>query len=155
MSDSDLKLCRLLRHVHHVESNLAHLADIFIANGEKEFARDILYRGRVHDASKFYGIEWEHLGSPEDPLFTTALKQHWSTNSHHPEFHAYGIHEMQRLDLCECVADWAARTSELKGKSLIQWIEENATNKFGFAKGDRVYDEVYEFIDLLMEPAFA
>jgi hypothetical protein len=155
LSNEDFRLCLLLRHVNHVESNLSHLADLFIANGEKDFARDLLYRGRVHDASKFYGIEWEHLHDRTDPLFERALKQHQSTNSHHPEFHEHGIHDMGRLDLAEMVADWASRASELKGKGLIQWVEENATNKFGFTKGDRVYNEVYEFVDLLMEPAFA
>lgn len=155
LENEDLWLRLLMRHVNHVEENCSHLADILIANGEKDFARDLLYRGRVHDASKFYGLEWEHLHDRSDPLFPIALTQHQKTNSHHPEFHAYGIHEMGRLDLAECVADWSARSSELRGKGLIQWIEENATEKFGFHPGDKIYKEIYEFVDLLMEPAFA
>lgn len=154
MSNEEKRLQLLLRHIQHVNDNCKTIAEFLIANNEFYDAKELLRNGHIHDASKFSGIEWDHLGSCSDPLFKDAIRHHVTTNPHHPEYWG-GIHNMPRIYIAELAADWHARSFELKGKGLIQWIEEDALKRFNFNYTDKVYNEVYNFINILLEPAFA
>lgn len=147
------RLQRLLRHIQHVEDNCKTIATSLLFNNEFDFAKELLRNGHIHDASKFEGLEWDHLNGWDDPLFPEAIRLHVTTNPHHPEYWG-GIHEMPRIFIAEMAADWHARSSELPGKGLIQWIEEDACRRYSFESTDKVYGEIYDFINLLLEPAF-
>jgi hypothetical protein len=154
MSNEHKRLQLLRRHIHHVEENCGILADALLERGEFDFAKQLLLNGHIHDASKFSGIEWDHLNGWEDPLFPEAIKHHVTTNPHHPEYWG-DIHQMPRIYVAEMVCDWQARSSELKGKGLAQWIEEDALSRYKFYPADQIYNEIHEFVNLLLEPAFA
>ena len=147
------RLQLLLRHIQHVENNCKVMSESLIDNGEFDFARSLLRNAHIHDASKFDGMEWNHLTTPLDPLFKEAVRIHVTTNPHHPEYWD-GIHNMPRVYIAELVSDWHARSSELCSKGLNQWIDEDGCSRFGFNKTDRVYEEIKYFVDLLLEPAF-
>jgi phenylpyruvate tautomerase PptA (4-oxalocrotonate tautomerase family) len=62
---------------------------------------------------------------------------------------------MPLVYVAEMVADFSARTSEVKtNKSLTVWIDEVATEKYGFSKEDKVYKKIMYFVNILLEPAF-
>lgn len=132
-----------------------------IENGEVDLGRMLIANGYIHDNSKFYGIEWEYLNCNEWPfpeekrsLFEAALHQHVTTNKHHPEYWgAGGIEEMPRLYLAEMTADWKSRSAE-QGSDLMEWVKEKATKKFHFSTSGRVYKELKDFIELLLEKRF-
>lgn len=154
VTPEEKRLRLLLRHINHVRDNCSAIAENLIENGEFDFAKQLLANAQIHDASKFHGVEWEHLNGWEDPLFEQAIRHHVTTNPHHPEYWSGGIHQMERLYIAEMAADWTARASELNGKGLVPWIEEDATRRFHFNSTDKIYKEIYEFIDLLLEPSF-
>jgi hypothetical protein len=146
----------LLRHVNNVREDCQVLGERLIEKGEEELGRKLIANGLIHDYSKFGGIEWEHLhgdvkdSSPE--AFKLAAHQHITTNQHHPECWS-GIENMPRLYLGEMVCDLHARSSEF-GNDLREWVKDVATKKYGFTPQGRVYKEMKEFIDLLLEPNF-
>jgi len=152
--DEQKRLQLLWIHIHHVEDNCKIIADALIHNSEFELAKELMRNAHIHDASKFEGIEWEHLNGWRDPLFPEAIKHHVTTNPHHPEYWG-SIHEMKRIYIPEMISDWSARNSEMRTtKSLIQWIEEEATQRYNFSPTDKIYKEIYHFLNLLLEPAF-
>lgn len=158
VTECDKRLARLLRHVRNVEENCQIIADAILSSHEsensKKFARRLMRNARKHDLSKFNKIEWCHLNGGIDPLFPEALKHHHKKNPHHPEFWG-SIHKMPLVYVAEMVADFSARTSEIKtDKSLTAWIDEVATNKYGFSKEDKVYKKIMYFVNILLEPAF-
>lgn len=153
------KIRAISRHIRNVEDNCLLLGEKLIAQGEVELGHKLIANGYIHDASKFHGIEWEHM-APGQPTaeegaklkLKMAVQHHSKTNSHHPEYWG-GIQLMPRLFLAEMVADWKARSEEF-GTSLRDWIDEQATKRFEFSKDDRVYKEIAEFVDLLCPKPF-
>lgn len=100
-----------------------------------DFAIEMIKRGNVHDASKFYPIELGPLeamqkvideegqapfGSDEYKRRTAMLgpmiDHHRTTNSHHPEYYEFeyggqymhGVNGMDLFDLVEMFFDWKA-----------------------------------------------
>lgn len=147
------KLQKLIRHIHNVEDNSNIISNNLMNNGEFDLAKELLQNSRKHDLSKFEGIEWEHIfNGKEDPLFFEAVKYHIKNNPHHPEYWD-SIHNMPRVYLAEMVADWKSRSEEF-GSDLIRWIEESASIKYNFHKYDIIYKEIYEFVNMIVEPAF-
>lgn len=91
------------------------------------FAKDIIYRGKRHDISKYDPIEAGPLeilqqtidtegpaafGSDEyhrrTALLGPMLAHHYVHNTHHPEHYQNGIAGMNLLDLVEMFFDWRA-----------------------------------------------
>ena len=147
------KIQSLVRHIGFVNDACQLLGSRLIKIGELEFGRILIANGLRHDKSKFHGIEWEHLwpNENEDNL-KLAHKQHVETNEHHPEFWG-GITYMPRVYIAEMVADWYSRSNEF-GKDLRAWIKDIAMQKYNMACGSKVYKNIKQFVDLLLDPPF-
>lgn len=152
------KIRAISRHIRNVEDNCLLLGEKLISNGEIDLGHKLIANGFVHDASKFCGIEWEYMApgpTVEEGAklkLKMAVQHHSRTNQHHPEYWG-GINNMPRLYLAEMVADWKARSEEF-GTCLRDWINEQATKRFGFTSEDKVYKEIMEFVDLLCPKPF-
>lgn len=153
------KIRAIARHIRNVEDNCLLLGEKLIEKGEIELGHKLIANGYIHDASKFHGIEWEHMvvgqGTPEESAkmkLKLAVQHHNKTNPHHPEYWG-NVCLMPRLYLAEMVADWKARSEEF-GTSLRDWIDDQATKRFTFSKDEKVYEEIMEFVDLLCAKPF-
>jgi hypothetical protein len=160
MSEADLWNKRrdaLLRHIEHVRQNCTLLGERLIEKGEAELGHNLIANGHIHDNSKFHGIEWLYL---HGDLMTgdrkaeteLAIQQHILSNPHHPEYWG-SIHEVPRLFVAEMVCDWSARSSEF-GNNLRDWTKDKATKKFNMTVQSKVYREIKEFTDILLDPSF-
>jgi hypothetical protein len=153
------KINRLTRHIRNVEDNCVLLGTKLIECGDIEFGRKLIANGMIHDASKFSGIEFENLSYQEPSKeesaklkLKMAVHHHNLTNPHHPE-HWGNISMMPSVFLAEAVCDWKSRSEEF-GTSLRDWIDNEATKRFGFTKEDKIYKEIMGFVDLLCEKPF-
>lgn len=154
MTIPERQLHSLMRHTENVRVGCEELAEKLLDEGEDfEFCKRLVLNGRIHDVSKYEGVEWDHLWNKGDPLFGEALAHHIKTNPHHPEFWG-SIHDMERLYIPEMVIDWQARSYEF-GTSLTDWIENKATQKWAFDKSDKIFGEISYFLHFVLEPAFA
>lgn len=153
------KIRSITRHIRNVEDNCLLLGEKLIERGEIDLGHKLIANGHVHDASKFWGMEWEHM-SPGQPTqeesaklkLKLAVQHHNRTNSHHPEYWG-SIQDMPRIAMAEMVCDWKARSEEF-GTSLRDWIDQQALKRFRFAKDDKTYKEIMEFVDLLCQKPF-
>jgi hypothetical protein len=155
MFSSQEHLDNLVRHIELVREACLLLGKRLMAQGRAEFGRLLVARGFVHDASKFYGIEWDYLHAgpdvPEEEL-ELAIKQHTRTNSHHPEYWG-GFENMPEICVAEMVCDWYARAQQF-GTGLRQWIETEAIARFQIdVEGER-FGWVQQYVDLLLEDSF-
>lgn len=155
----DERLDKLRRHIHNVQESGYLLAERLRKRnqeGDVELSHELVINIHVHDHSKFQGIEWEYLHDEikaEDPdKFKLAWEQHVKTNEHHPEFWN-GICNMPRVYVAEMVCDWKARSSEF-ATDLRVWVKDKATKRFDFSPTGKVYKEIKEFLDILLDPAF-
>lgn len=150
------RLDTVLRHIKHVQDNAFLLGERLIDRGEIELGRGLIKNGQVHDNSKLSGIEWLYLHADvkdkEPEKFELAAQMHITTNCHHPEYWGT-INEVPRIYVAEMVCDWAARSSEF-GNDVRQWIKESATKKYQFKTSGKVFKEVKEFLELLLDPSF-
>lgn len=152
------KVKALTRHIRNVEDNCLILGEKLIGEGEIELGHHLIANGFIHDASKFFGIEWDYLSiapikEEETKLkLKLAVQQHNSTNKHHPEAWD-GIKNMPSVFVAEMVCDWKARSEEF-GTSLREWIDSDATKRFDFGKNDNVYKEIMKYVDLLCQKPF-
>lgn len=153
------KLRSIVRHIKNVQDNCIILGERLIQNGEIELGRKLIQNGFRHDVSKMEGIEWEYM-SPGQPIneepakvkFKLAIHHHQITNLHHPESWE-SISKMPDLFLCEMVCDVKARSEEF-GTSLKDWIDNQATKKYGFDKNDDVYKRIMKYVDMLCDKPF-
>jgi hypothetical protein len=153
-----VKIRSLTRHIRNVEDNCLLLGERLIENGEIDLGHHLIANGFVHDASKFFGIEWDYLSVvPEEEEKKLKLKmavhQHRSTNKHHPESWSGGIKDMPDVHLAEFCCDSKARSEEF-GTNLREWVDEVATKRWDFSKDDEVYKKIVKFIDLLCSRPF-
>lgn len=155
MSKSYLEKIRTLtRHITNVQQNCNLLGEKLIENDEFDFAKLLISSGLLHDNSKFHGMEWDMLTTENtDPIsLKLSVGQHNKSNTHHPEYWG-GIKKMPRIAIAELVCDWKERSSEF-GTSLLEWIENNAMQRFDFNKNDDVYKEIMYFVNLLVDKPF-
>lgn len=130
------------------------------------YSQGILSRGEIHDASKFVPPErvpyiWltefhrrrlngETFVYPDgiEEQINAAIQHHFTTNRHHPEFHA-SPDEMSDVDLIEMVCDWTAIAQELRGErcSPRKWADENigTEKRFNFCEAKKRF--IYQVID--------
>lgn len=107
-------LITFLRHQGEVSARL------------RELARQLEKRADLHDLSKFKEDEFEGFveinrvarkypyGSPEYKASidgNQAVQLHFTRNSHHPEYHANGIDDMDFIDFVEMAIDWLGATA--------------------------------------------
>lgn len=109
---------------------------------------ELAKRAVEHDASKltdaekpFFDEETPKLkflkfGSDEymDSLarLKPALDNHYSKNSHHPQFYENGIEGMDLFDLLEMLCDWKAAGERDEGGNILASIEINS-ERFGIS----------------------
>jgi hypothetical protein len=153
IEDTLEKISQVVRHIENVRDNTIILGTKLVERGDIEEGLKLIALGHIHDVSKFSGIEWEHLDNDATKSkLELAVNHHSSTNPHHPEYWG-GITKVPHVYLAELVCDWAARASEF-GTSLRGWIEEGAAKRFGYKKGDKVYRDLMELVDLLCDKPF-
>jgi hypothetical protein len=150
MSDPEY-LQSIIRHIKRVEDNCNRLA-MSLQSEDFSFALRLVQRGRVHDASKFDSFEFYHLRDSSE-RFKEALWCHHRINSHHPEYHDDGIHQMRELDIAEMVCDCLARGQEF-GTDTRQWFTEVATKRYGFTMDDDRGKLITKYLDLLLTKPF-
>ncbi len=129
------------------------------ADGDKEqaeikkkidFAIMLIANSRLHDNSKFFGIEREYLIPGADPeKVKLAHHQHVTTNKHHPEIWG-SMQQMPDICIAEMVCDWFARSTEA-GTDLRKWIKEEALNKYQVSAKGKVYKVIKRYVDLLLD----
>lgn len=147
------KLEKITRHINNVRENCELLGKKLIEKGETALGRQLIANGFTHYNSKFFGIEWEYLdGAGDKDKQELAIRQHNLVNLHHPNAWS-SIKEMPRLYIAEFVADVCARASEF-GTNVREWVDNSATKKYAFTKRDKVYREIVEFLNLLLEKPF-
>lgn len=111
------------------------------------FARELLRRADVHDASKLEDPEKAGFdeftpklkamtyGSDEYKQALTdlgvVLEHHYAANSHHPEHYANGFSGMNLPDVVEMFCDWAAAVQRHADGDLRRSIAMNA-ERFGY-----------------------
>ena len=148
-------LDNLVRHIEMVRAACLLLGKRLMARGRQDFGRILIARGFAHDASKFFGIEWDYLHAgrdvPEDEL-KLAIRQHRLANPHHPEFWG-GFENMPEISIAEMVCDWYSRSAEF-GTGLRDWIAEVALAKYCIDTSSERYRWVQGFVDLLLEDQF-
>lgn len=155
-----VKIRSIARHVRNVEDNCLLLGESLILKGHLELGKQLIANGYVHDASKFFGIEFEFM-SPTQPTkedeaklkLKLAIHHHNSTNLHHPEAWPTGIRGMPDVYLAEFCCDIKSRSEEF-GTNLREWIDDEATKRFGFTKEDEVYGKIMNYVDILCQTPF-
>lgn len=148
----------LIRHCENVKNNCEILGEKLIVEDKMEdFGVQLIANGRIHDYSKFVGIEFQYLTTeskektPE--LFKLALDQHNKINLHHPEAWSGGIKEMPDLYIAEMTADWLARSAEF-GNDFFEWVKDKATDKFKFVSSGRIYKTIKKYAEMILTPKF-
>lgn len=151
---------RTEQHIKRVRNNL-----IRIYNAIAGLDRDkILEKYENHDQTKYSLDEYEGYvlttekyrpGSDFKPtaeqqqLMDEAWEHHKTHNRHHPEFFGDNLADMEKEDLAEMVADWAAMSQE-KGDSLVAWAKKVLAERFKFTEDQQefiwkcvnIFDEV-------------
>lgn len=163
MSDQNKTILdNLVRHIRDVQDNGLLLGQRLIDRGDTHLGLSLIKNVFQHDVSKFEGIEWEFLNVYDKKEkrrasfkrgLEMAIKQHTRSNPHHPEFWGT-IHQMPDLYVAEMVCDFKARSSEF-GTSLVDYIKDSATKKYGFGPSDPVYAKIKEFVELLCSAHFS
>lgn len=146
----------LLAHVGRVQDNARQLADRLRADGRADFARLLLAKAHIHDASKWAGIEYEfmHRGPHVDKVMLgAAIAQHQKTNDHHPEFWG-GLRNMPEICVAEMVCDWLARSQEL-ATDLRVFVTTVAPERFAFDTAPTQVAWIESFIKILLPQKFA
>lgn len=155
MYNTEKHIDSLVRHIQLVQAACLILGKRLIETGEENDGIILIQRGFVHDASKFKGIEAEYLHRgndvPPDKL-KEAIKQHVSTNDHHPEYWG-GIEKMPPIAIREMVCDWLARAQEF-GTGLMDWVEQKAIKKWNIDKSGNQYKLILEACNLLLKDSF-
>lgn len=104
---------------------------------------ELMIRAHTHDDSKLLEPEksaFDRLtpilkdleyGSPEYRAslaeLQPAIKHHYLSNSHHPEYYINGIDGMNLVDIVEMYCDWKAAGERTKNGSMSKSIEINKT----------------------------
>lgn len=103
------------------------------------FAFRLIWRGIIHDCSKFSKTESEGFGGflpklqnssygkddYEDLLeqLQPVLKHHYKFNRHHPEHFQNGYSDMNLVDVVEMLCDWQASVKKHRCGNIVRSIE--------------------------------
>jgi len=116
----------------------------------------IIDRGVTHDKSKLESPEKEYFDKYTPKLadcaylsaeykqylaeLKPALDHHYANNSHHPDYYARGVKDMDLVDLIEMLADWCAASLRNRDGDVMKSIE---LNKNRYEYGD-VLESVFK-----------
>jgi hypothetical protein len=154
--DPEAHLDNLIRHIGLVRDACIRLGKRLIDQGRPHFGRLLVARGFVHDASKFYGIEWEYLTTGKDvpeQVRDLAIEHHRQTNAHHPEYWG-GFENMPEICVAEMACDLYARSQEF-GTDLRQWIRETAIPRYRIDPSSEPFRWLEGFVEMLLAKPFA
>ena len=145
----------LVRHIEMVRAACLLLGRRLIAEGRGHFGRLLIAKGFVHDASKFYGMEWQYMTTGQDvppAVRDVAIEHHRQTNAHHPEYWG-GFENMPEIAVAEMACDCYARSQEF-GTDLRQWVRETAVPRYQIDTGGERYAWLEGFIERLLARPF-
>lgn len=113
------------------------------------FAFKLIWRGIIHDYSKFSKIEAKGFGDElpklrkssygeanyQDLLEQTKpiLEHHYKYNRHHPEHFQNGYSDMNLIDLVEMLCDWQASVKKHKDGNIRKSIV-HCKQRFGMSE---------------------
>jgi hypothetical protein len=153
--DPEAHLDALIRHISLVRDACVLLGKRLIAQGRPHLGRLLIAHGFVHDASKFYGIEWEYLTTGRDvppQVRDLAIEHHRQTNAHHPEYWG-GFENMPEVYVAEMACDLYARSQEF-GTDLRQWIRDTAVPRYRIDPACEEYGRLETFVEMLLAKPF-
>lgn len=155
---------RTREHIARVQNCLAVMAKA------TKHGRELLQRGREHDASKFSEEEripyiWlteyhrcRHSGQPfsyppgMEEQVEAAIQHHMSANRHHPEYYA-NPNDMTDVDIIEMVCDWTAMAQEFgePNGSARSWADKVVGHRVGFSseRAQFIYKTIFQ-LDMSM-----
>lgn len=114
----------MLKHLKYLKCLLLHKYYVFV----ECYKAGIVYRGLVHDLSKFLPSEWfpyvEHFygANKNKDKFDKAWKLHIKRNSHHTAHHENGV--MSDEDIVEMLCDWVGAGKAYKNAtSIYEWYK--------------------------------
>jgi len=153
-------------HIENVQKGCKKLAKKLMEDPETyDIGFKLLKNSYLHDNSKFSGIEWKYLRTPDlikdgsckdeadqKAKFLDALDQHQKGNMHHPEYWG-DIKLMPPEYIAEMVCDWNSRSMEF-GTDLREWIKKEVPDRFGASTSSKVYREMMKFVNLLLDQPF-
>lgn len=153
-------------HIENVQKGCKKLAKKLMSDTDTyDVGFKLLKNSYLHDNSKFSGIEWKYLRTPDlikegsckdeadqKRCFLLALEQHVKNNMHHPEYWG-DIKLMPPEYLAEMVCDLNARSMEF-GTDLREWIKKEIPDRFGATSSSKVYREMMKFVNLLLDQPF-
>ena len=156
----------VMSHIDNVQKSCMKLAKRLMEDEETyDVGFKLLKNSYLHDNSKFDGIEWEFLRTPNlikdgsckdeaerKKCFLLALDQHQRTNMHHPEYWG-GIKLMPPEYLAEMVCDWNSRSMEF-GTDLREWIKKEVPEKWGASPSSKAYRDIMKFVNTLLDQTF-
>lgn len=155
MTNDQEHLQSILRHIKKVEDNCNLLARKMWGD-DPVWARELIQRGRLHDASKLSMLEFNNLRGGH-PYFENALGLHRKKNDHHPEYWDEGITKMSSVAVAEMVCDCLARSQEF-GTDIRKWFfgntEQDAPFKYGYSNKDEVWYMIDKYLNMLLTPIF-
>ncbi len=156
MDEQDKKhLDSLLRHIEHVKQAALLLGMRLIENEIETpvFGRLLIANSFIHDNSKFYETEWSYLRdeAPKE-LREIAIKQHVSTNQHHPEYWG-GFDGMPKVYIAEFVCDTHARSVEF-GTDLREWITSTAFKRYKIPPNGKSAKTIKTYLNILLDKPF-
>jgi hypothetical protein len=145
------KIDILMDHISSFDTECTKLGRRLIIKGEVQFGVQLMKNGRLHDQSKFHGIEFDYLWQEfkNTPEFAMAIRQHQMTNPHHPEYWG-NIHNMHRIYVAEMVCDWKSRSTQF-GTSLMEYIRTQAMPRYQFTEKDPIFAEIAYFASILCD----
>ena|GEM_PF-3332656 len=161
-SETMEKIRNLTRHIRNVEDNCLLLGTALIECGEIDLGRQLIANGYVHDASKFYGIEFDYLAKLSNAnmkeetaklKMKMAVQHHQKTNPHHVEYWSNGIKDMPLVYIAEMVCDIKARSEEF-GTSFKEWIDVEGLKRWGIIKNDNEYEKIMKYANILCGEPF-
>ena len=146
-------ISKTLDHIRNVQDNCFKLGKQLIKIDKTKLGISLIQRGLTHDVSKLSSQELEGIVLQRDKeKLAKAVEDHRKKNKHHPESWP-SIQCMDDLSIAEFVCDTKARSAEM-GTGYREWIDNVATERYGFCKGDECYNRIVFFIDLLLEKPF-
>lgn len=149
------RLDATIRHCEHVREGCELLGRRMLERGyDPDFCIALIVNGRIHDAPKFKGIEFQYLSFNDNKeALKLAVEHHRKTNSHHVAFWS-GIENMPPIYLAELVVDLYARSQEF-GTDLREYLKTDFFPKYNITKSCRVAKLIKEYVDILLDKPFA
>jgi len=147
------KIDKLITHIQAVQNNAIILGKKLIEKGDVGFGKMLIVNSLSHDASKFFGLEYENLHKDaEKEDLKDAIFQHQSTNTHHVEF--WQSHDkVPDIFIAEFCCDTLARAQEL-ASDYLDWLTNEANKRYNCTNKSQFYKKVVKYYNLIIDNPF-